>query len=439
MTEQALVERSLADWIEYIQTLHAREIDLSLDRVAEVYQRMYPQSVNCKVVTIAGTNGKGSTAEIVSSIYREAGYQVGKYTSPHILNFNERININGKDVGDAELLNSFNRVEEHRNEINLTFFEFGTLCAIDIFSQNNIDIAVLEVGLGGRLDATNIIDADVAIITSISIDHTAWLGTTIDSIAAEKIAIARPNTPCVLGLQELPKSVREYCELNSIEPFIYGQQFQAEVSIDGLTWEWQSQSLTLEQLALPFGQSGHQLCNASLAIKAVLELNPSLAVTHKAIMDGVRRAKLKGRCELVSTEPHIILDVAHNEDSVLSLSKFVDKLNIKGRVIAVCGMLEDKQIEKTLSNLINIVDEWHFAGIENERGASAQTMVLALNNLSDQLAVKNTENISSDRFKWFEYGSVTDAFNAARDTLNKDDCLIVFGSFYLVSDIIDLV
>ncbi|NNC99629.1 MAG: bifunctional folylpolyglutamate synthase/dihydrofolate synthase, partial [Gammaproteobacteria bacterium] len=201
---------TLTEWVEYIQTLHHREIDMSLERVREVYRRMYPGGVDFRIINIAGTNGKGSTAELIASIYCNAGLKVGKFTSPHISRFNERYNLNREDVDDDSLLAAFVRVEQAREVTRLTFFEFGTLLAIELFSRAGVDMGVMEVGLGGRLDAVNILDPDLAVVTSISFDHMAWLGNSLEQIGREKIAIARPRKPCVIGMPHPPESMLQY-------------------------------------------------------------------------------------------------------------------------------------------------------------------------------------------------------------------------------------
>ena len=201
------MSRSLTDWVDYIQTLHARTMDLSLERVAEVYQRLYPDGVHYPVITIAGTNGKGSTAELLASIYRQAGLRVGKYTSPHLVSFTERYNIQGQPVAETLLINAFERIEEVRGEVSLTFFEFGTLLAIDLFAHADLDVAVMEVGLGGRLDAVNILDPELTIITSIALDHTAWLGDSLEQILVEKFGVTRKEIPCVIGMQSPPENL----------------------------------------------------------------------------------------------------------------------------------------------------------------------------------------------------------------------------------------
>ena len=434
-----VMPNTVPQWLDYIQTLHHREIELSLDRVAEVYRRLYPSGVDFKVINIAGTNGKGSTAELLSSIYSAAGYRVGKFTSPHISRFNERFNVDRCDVDNRQLLLAFARVEAARGATTLTYFEFGTLMAIVLFASASVDVAVMEVGLGGRLDAVNILDPDLAIVTSISIDHTAWLGDTIEKIAAEKIAIARSDCPCVLGLTNPPASIATYCRQLGISPLQYGVDFHAETGQPAGNWTWRSAARTIKSLPLPFGQCGHQLTNAAVAVQSVLSLQAVLPVADSEIAAGISGAAVQARCQMVAEAPAVVLDVAHNVDSVAGLLKFVRGLEIKGRVYAVCGMLRDKQISETLSQLTDTVDEWHFATINNPRGATAAQVEEVL---QDYLLAQSTGHFNSPakaKLLACRYDSVADAFQTARARLQADDCLIVFGSFFVVSDIIDLI
>ena len=420
---------TVSQWVDYIQTLHVREIDLSLDRVKQVYQTLYPQGVAFTVIGVAGTNGKGSVAELLASIYRQSTYAVGKYTSPHLLNFNERININGQDVSDRALINAFERVEASRANVRLTFFEFGTLVAIDVFMRANLDVVIMEVGLGGRLDASNILDADVAIVTSISIDHTAWLGEDINTIAAEKIAIAKPGRVCVIGMPELPHSIIAYCSKNDIQTFVYGKEFHASLNKSGSSWDWRSADCEMQSLALPFGQSGHQLTNASVALQAVRLLQTRLELSDEQIRSGLRDASIRGRCQIVSTKPDIILDVAHNAGSVKSLLQFLEHRANGGRLLAVCGMLQEKEIGNTLGQMLDCVDEWHFASIDSPRGASAADVEQRVNT---RLQLVN----QAASLKSFQYVTAIDAYQSACSRLQSDDSLVVFGSFFIVSDII---
>jgi len=418
-------QRSLQQWVDYIQTLHHREIELTLDRVASVYQRLYPQGLGCKIINIAGTNGKGSTAELLASIYHQAGYRVGKFTSPHLLEFAERYRINGQNADEQQLLAAFEKIEAVRKEVPITFFEFGTLLAIELFSNADVDIAIMEVGLGGRLDATNILDADVSIITSISIDHTAWLGETIEKIAREKVGIARSHKPCVVGISEPPQSIIDYCQ--SIDAPLHLIEREFNYQDKQHHWSWHCGDLSLEDLPLPYRQSGVQLNNASLAIYAIKQLSSALPVANEAIFKGIAHASILARCQILSDSPLVVLDVAHNQSSVSRLRRFVERqLNSnKVQVIAVCGMLKDKEIVESLSVLSSLVQKWHFADIQHERGATADHLRL-------QFEAQEKNKASTINC----HNTIVDAYNAAMQTLNDDDVLIVFGSFFVASDIL---
>jgi len=429
-------------WVDYIQTLHAREIELGLDRVREVFVRLVPEGVGFTVIGVAGTNGKGSTSELLRSVYHEAGYRVGKYTSPHILSFNERINIDGYPVSDGDLLGAFKAVEIARQTTRLTYFEYATLVAIELFTQADVDVAIMEVGLGGRLDATNILDADLAIVTSISLDHTAWLGGTVEEIGREKIAIAGAGKHCVLGMSQPTNSILDYCVQHNIEPYIFGQHFSAKVIVQDIgvdssiapTWSWHGDEHQLLGLSLPFQQQGHQLNNAATVIQSLMLLQTRLPVTDLAIRDGIEKAVNQGRCQLVSSQPWLILDVAHNVDAVKGLRRFVNALPIKGKVYAVCGMLGDKQVSEILECLQSTVDEWHFATIETERGLKAEFLVDALRSL---YSAKQGNNRRPDTVPPSNcYSNALKAYRQVGSMLTNDDCLIVFGSFFMVSDII---
>ncbi|MFT5573544.1 MAG: dihydrofolate synthase/folylpolyglutamate synthase [Cryomorphaceae bacterium] len=419
-------ERSLSEWVDYIQTLHYREIELSLERVREVYLRLYPESISYPVITIAGTNGKGSTAEMLASVLRSANYRVGKFTSPHLVDFKERYNIDGKDVDDNALLASFKKIEAARASIPITFFEFGTLLAIDLFAVAEVDVAIMEVGLGGRLDAINILDADVSVITSIAIDHTAWLGDTIEKIAREKVGVARAAKPCVVGITNPPVAIQSHCADIGAPMLNLGAQFSYRHEPQSDVWDWVAGGASFAALPLPFGQAGVQLSNASCALMALMQLKACLPVTVSDVRQGLHNAQLLARCQVLQSEPTVILDVAHNESSAMRLNEFVQDLNCQGRVLAVVGMLQDKEIGVSLRLLASTVDEWHFATIHAERGAKAGFVAaqLAAQSGLESLNVSNT------------YNHVESAFNAAFNALKSDDLLLVFGSFYIAGDIL---
>ncbi len=417
-------DRSIDQWIDYIQTLHQREIDLSLERVRSVYKRMYPHGLSFKVVNIAGTNGKGSTAELMASIYREAGFTVGKFTSPHLVEFNERFNLNGQSVSDQPLLDAFDCVETHRQDTPITFFEYGTLLAIELFAKANVDIAVMEIGLGGRLDSVNILDPDAAIVTSISIDHTAWLGNTIEQIAYEKVGIARPDTPLVIGLINAPLTMLDYVKEIGAELSQVGQNFSYARSKVSETWDWIGSRQTLKELPLPYQQDGVQLSNCSLALQVIDLLDQYLPVSAAQAHSGIAKARIEGRCQVISREPLIVLDVSHNETSVSRLAEFISSEigQRTAKVVAVCGMLKDKEISVSLGQIADHVDSWYLTSIDNDRGAS-----------SDEIA-EHVRSVSNK--PQFSYQKVELAYEAAVKTLTADDCLVVFGSFHIVGDIL---
>lgn len=450
----SLNTRSLEQWVDYIQTLHHSEIELGLERVSEVYRRLYPDGVNYKVVTVAGTNGKGSTCELLASIYRCEGYRVGKFSSPHLIDFGERYQINRLNAAADILLPAFVKIEEARAEIPITFFEFSALLAVELFSRAQVDIAIMEVGLGGRLDAINVVDADVAIITSISIDHTAWLGNTIDAIAYEKAGIARTGKPCVVGIENTPQSIVNHCYDIAAQLFVLGRDFDYLYADETVNeWSWRSQETQFSGLPLPFSQSDVQLSNAALAIFTTQLLANQLPMSSDSIVAGLSQATILARCQLVSSKPLVVLDVAHNESSVLRLRKFIDLQRrismsddggsntidssgrVKPKVVAVCGMLKDKEVSKSLACLLSMVDQWHFATIDNERGASADYLrtQLEMANVSSQGA-----GSSADILVVNCHSTVEQAYNAAQQTLLENDTLVVFGSFFVAGDILRL-
>lgn len=437
MTVNSPTTRSLSEWVEYVQTLHSREIELSLERVRSVYLRLYPDGFKPKVISIAGTNGKGSCAELISSIYASAGYKVGKFTSPHLIDFSERYVINGQQVSEVALLKAFEKIEQIRTDIGITFFEFGALLAIELFANAKVDIAVMEVGLGGRLDAINILDADLAVITSISKDHTAWLGDTVEKIGYEKVGIARAGNPCVVGIEQPPQSILDHCENIGAQVHYIGRDFSYTHNESGSNdWQWQSSRSVVKQLPRPFDQTDVQLSNASVCLHAISLLEESLPVSEKALRAGLQRATLLARCQILSVEPLIILDVAHNQRSVERLRDFILKQNVKGRVFGICGMLKDKEVRDSLAVLVDVVDRWHLATIDHARGASSGYMQTQLREALMKLSLSQGDirglNIDC-------YDNVIKAFETVEQRLEVDDCLVVFGSFFVAGDILQFV
>lgn len=430
--------RTLTQWVEYIQTLHAREIDLTLDRVAQVFERLYAGQQPFKVIIVAGTNGKGSTSELLSSIYRQAGYGVGKYTSPHLVRFNERFNLHGESVDDLALIESFERVEAARDNTRLTFFEFGTLIAIDLFARAEVDLGIMEVGLGGRLDAVNILEPEVSVITNVALDHTAWLGDTLEKIAYEKFGVARPAKSCVLGMREPPAIFDALADERSVNLIRIEKEFDASHQGNEMTWQFSSKLQTTSKLPLPFNQAGHQLDNAASALATVEHLQAQFPVNNAHIRQGIAAAVNAGRCEIIQTQPFIVIDVAHNEASVAGLATFIEQLDFGGKLYAVCGMLKDKQITPALRQIATQVDSWYLASIDDPRGSTSAEMAEHLNAVyKGKTEQKHKTELSEQRAPSIElFDDVVTAFNAANMTLDKDDCLVVFGSFFITGDII---
>lgn len=412
---------SLEDWLAWQETLHPSEIELGLERIASVFHILYPEPEFPIVVTVAGTNGKGSSVAMLDAIFREAGYKVGRYTSPHLFNYNERIAINGQVANDAQICHAFDRIEQARGDTSLTFFEFGTLAALDIFLQDKLDVIILEVGLGGRLDAVNIVDPDVALITAISQDHTQWLGSDLASIAKEKAGIMRSHKPVVSSGQG--ESATLAACANKIGATFYqsGHDFSFNKQDDG-TWRWQSRQQIRSALPQPALYGEHQLENAAGVLMVIELLSQQLPVSQQAIRQGLMSVALDGRFQIVSAEPVCIFDVAHNTDALKQLARQLDSYSCRGRVLAVLGMLADKDRETALAEIHQRINEWFIAPLTTTRTASAKELDSVLTSLD--------RKINSHCFE-----TITMAFEQAMKNAQPDDCIVVFGSFYTVAEV----
>ena len=425
---------SLENWLNYIEELHSAEIKFGLDRVNEVFVRLFSGKFSCRVITVGGTNGKGSTCALIERILLSAGYCCGKHTSPHILDFNERIVVNGENAHDVLLIQAFEQVEKHRQETLLTYFEFTFLAALVIFQEKNLDFVICEVGMGGRLDAVNILSPEVSVITNIGLDHTQWLGETRAEIALEKVAISRPHKPCIVGDNDFPKNARQYLLDNDVVSLLYDANYVAEILDDG--WQLKvepeiKQGLTLDDdclQLLPKLTTNHQYQNASCAILAVLSLE-NIQLDHANVEAALIHNHLLGRCQILREKPYIIIDVAHNPDSIAALSQFIESselvLNEESEIktIAVISMLDDKDINNSLKEMGIKIDEWYVAELNVARAASREKIVGAI-------------RASQESAKVFQFEKLTTAFDAAKDSLKSEDCLLVFGSFFVVNDIL---
>ena len=403
---------TLADWLSHLETQHVKAIDMGLERVQKVAHVLALQQLGCPVITVAGTNGKGSTVATLTAIYTAAGYRVGTYTSPHITYFNERIALQNQPVNDELLISAFEHIEAARTTVNisLTYFEFTTLAALWIFQQSQLDIVVLEVGLGGRLDAVNIIDADVAVVTSIGIDHVDWLGDTREKISVEKAGIFRTHKPAIYGEANPPQPLLDYAAQLATPLQIKHQQFG--FSDDGETWSWWNETQTFTHLP----KAKLALDNVATAIAAIRVL--PLNVTEVALHNGLKSAQLAGRAEhLVYQQKKIVMDVAHNAHGA---AFFMQQLPvIPYKTFAVFAMLSDKDIGATLDSCLGRIDAWFIAGLDVPRGTPVDKLAPLL--LTRGMVVGGS------------YQTVGAAMRAALAQAQTGDRILVFGSFYTVA------
>ncbi|MHB8454136.1 MAG: bifunctional tetrahydrofolate synthase/dihydrofolate synthase [Acidiferrobacterales bacterium] len=414
---------SFAHWLAWMETLHPREIDLGLDRVRAVGANLGLERLPFPVVTVAGTNGKGSTVAMLEMILHAAGYRVGAYTSPHLIDYNERVRTATVSASDADLSSAFERVEQARGQTSLTYFEFGTLAAVDLFRSQHVDIAILEVGLGGRLDAVNLWDAEVAIISSIGIDHTQWLGPDRESIGREKAGIFRAGRPAVCSDPAPPATISQVAAAIGARLLLLGRDFSFERGATG--WTWRSASVHGVRSALPYPamRGDYQLYNASGVLMALELLAPRFPVTQGQVRSGLLDAILPGRFQTLPGVPRRILDVAHNAQAAHAFAATLSSQKVAGSTLAVVGMLKDKPMAEVLAALAGVIDRWYLASLVTERGASAQQLQAALRESGGQAPAEL-------------YGDVNEAFAAAMSRATAADRIIVFGSFHTVGAIL---
>jgi dihydrofolate synthase / folylpolyglutamate synthase len=390
--------KSLKSWLATIEAHQPIVRDFGLDRVREVGRRLQLLKPAPRVFLVAGTNGKGSTCEYLARFCQSAGYVVGKATSPHLVHFNERIQINGTPVDDETLCTAFNAIEGARKGIRLNYFEYAALAAMFIFKQQNVDVAVLEVGLGGRFDAMNIVDADVSVITSIDLDHQALLGNTREVIALEKAAIMRPGRPCIVADQSPPASLGEFATKLGTDLIF--------VTVDDVT-----------MAGLPPGPLSLQ---AAVAALAAIQ---SIGISRASIdVDGVvSQASLPGRCQRLDGRPDIMLDVAHNPAAAAHFLRFVQREEHRGQVHAVVGMYKDKAYQEVLRLFSGVVDHWHFTDMPSDRAVAATELARA---------------IDGDGCDVHCYAKISDGFSSVKRNCAINDMILVFGSFPVVAGVL---
>jgi dihydrofolate synthase/folylpolyglutamate synthase len=416
---------SLAGWLAYLETLHPKAIEMGLDRVAGVASMM-ALDVGCPVITVGGTNGKGSTCAMLDAIYRHAGYRVGQYTSPHLLRFNERVRIAGNEAEDETLVAAFARVEQARTASDpptpLTYFEFSTLAALHVFAGARLDVLVLEVGLGGRLDAVNVIDADVAVVTAIDIDHVDYLGPTREDIGREKAGIFRAGNPAICGDIDPPRSLVAHAAAVGAPLWRIGHEYAYRAM--GTQWSYRGPGGSRYGLPIPALRGAYQLANAATALAATDAARERLPVSAGAVRGGLVGVELAGRFQVLPGRPTTVLDVAHNPQAARAFAATLGDMGFHPRTIAVFAMLADKDIDGVVAAVAPRVDAWFVAPLPGPRGASAARIAHAIED-----AGVSAQSIHT-------FGDVQQAFAAAQERANEADRIAAFGSFLTVAAVL---
>ncbi len=408
-------EWNLNQWLNDLENRNNQEIQLGLTRILEVAKKINVHTSGCKVITVAGTNGKGSTVSALEMIYHTAGYRVGTYTSPHLIHFNERIRVNLKPISDDDLCRAFSFIEEARGSVHLTYFEIATLAALLYFKQQSLDVVILEVGLGGRLDATNIIDADLSIITTIDYDHQDYLGDTLESIGYEKAGILRKGKPFIYADHNPPSSIIEVARDLAVPGYFYDIDFSIEEQ--GEFWVFNCHGEQIKGLPKP----KVQIKSASAAIMSSLLLNQDMPVSKKHLYMAMEKVIISGRLQFHQDSISILYDVAHNVQSARLLAETIKTKEMKGQVHAVFSALKDKDILGLISPLKDCVDRWYPAQLDNKRASSASLLC----------------SIFEDAEIFVEvcYTSPLIAFQAALSQAAAGDLIVVYGSFFTVGHV----
>ena len=386
--------KTLNEWLDWQESLHTQEIDLGLERIQCVYQQLFPNGVPFQVITVAGTNGKGSTIAFIDSIYQQSDFKVGAFTSPHLIKYNERFIVNGEMVGDESICQAFDTIEALRSDTSITYFEFSTLAALVIFANEKVDIAVLEVGLGGRLDSVNIVDPNVSVITNIAIDHTDYLGDTREAIGFEKAGIMRSDTPCICGDQNPPISIQKQADdIGALLLFI-SEPYQGSITLKG----------------------EHQQYNAALAIEAVNQLQQLLPIDQNQLSQGLEKANILARFQVkMLNDKTIVLDVAHNEAAIKALAEILKVEETP--TLAIFSALKDKNIELMINAIESCIDEWLIVPLSVNRAIRTQDLV-------DKFSLSSKITTCKD---------MASAIHQALNT-QQYQRVVIFGSFHTVAD-----
>jgi dihydrofolate synthase / folylpolyglutamate synthase len=417
---------TLADWLAHCERLHPKAIDMSLDRVVAVRDRLGLRFA-VPVITVAGTNGKGSTCAMLDAIARQAGYRVGLYIKPHLVHFEERCRINGRMAEAADLLPHFAAVEAARGGVTLTYFEFTTLAILRALSCAQLDLVILEVGLGGRLDAVNAIDADCVVLTSIALDHMEYLGPDRESIGREKAHVMRAGCPAIVSDPLPPQSVLDHAASVGADLWLVGRDFNH--AGDRQQWAWSGRGRRYTGLAYPALRGANQLLNAAGAIAALEALRQRLPVSAQAIRNGLATVELPGRFQIVPGQPTLVLDVAHNAQSVAALALNLDAMGFYPRTLAVFGAMRDKDIPALLAAMAPLVDGWYFCDLATPRAASAVELAADLATLGGPAPAGRSVAVHT-------FAGPGAALAAAAAAVDPVDRIVVFGSFYTVGGVL---
>lgn len=419
-----MTPQTLPDWLAHCAGMHPTEIDLSLERVVEVRSRL-GLDFSAPVIAVAGTNGKGSTCAMLESIALQAGYRVGLYAKPHLVHFEERCRVDGRMVDAAQLLPHFEAVEAARGEITLSIFEFTTLAIARLLAHEPLDLVILEVGLGGRFDAVNAFDADCAVITSIALDHTEFLGPDRESIGREKAGIMRAGKPAIVSDPMAPRSVVDEAARIGADLRLLGRDFS--IGGDRQQWNWAGRERRYNGLAYPALRGANQLLNAAGVLAAFEALRELLPITAQAVRTGFALVELPGRFQIVAGQPTLVLDVAHNPHSVAALAENLDQMGFYPRTHAVFGAMRDKDVAAILTRMAPLVDEWHFSDLPIARAARAEELA----QLHASLGCKGPGPVGVHCHE-----SPAQALAACVAAADPADRIVVFGSFYTVGGVL---
>ncbi|ARP81469.1 bifunctional tetrahydrofolate synthase/dihydrofolate synthase [Bordetella genomosp. 8] len=418
---------TLTQWLAYLESLHPKTIDLGLERVRQVQQRLGVE-LDCVKIVVGGTNGKGSTCAMLEAMLLAAGFKTGLYTSPHLIDFNERVRVNGELASDADLIAQFQAVEAARGDISLTYFEFTTLAALRLFSRSRLDAVVLEVGLGGRLDAVNIVDADCAVVTSVDLDHMDWLGDTREKIGYEKAHIYRPGKPAICADPVPPQSLLDHAAAIGADLWLFGRDYN--YSGDRQQWAYGGRAQRRGALAYPALRGANQLLNAAAALAVLEALRDRLPVPQQAVRQGLLQATLPGRFQILPGQPTVILDVGHNPHAAAVLAQNLDNMGFHPYTYAVFGMLNDKDVAGVVAKLAGRIDRWYCAGLPGPRGGTGEA-------LAEQVrAALPPPGAGDDVPLICPHADPAQAYAAARAQAGENDRIVVFGSFFTVAAVL---